>query len=332
MSRNRSQSLVWVLLFHAQFAVACGGGEAICINPCTKSMRAMVSHGRTASTLRTEKVRFHIFVHTTIILTSACTVLEEDSGDSQETLNAGSNTDSQGNPDRFQTVVNGRRVNVKRVPTSEANQVLGLDHNQESHTHEHHDGQTRAPVNEHGLGYADRSGQQQHFGLQDGLPPLQERATNETSQTKEEEKETQRREEEEERDFYNQYRNPIARFRAKYPQAPAEFLAVCLPSHQTKICSADTSQTFIYLLIGLCVNLSVATSQQGTGSFETQAWGWGFAAMIGIYLGGGVSGSHLSPTVSISLSVFRGFPWKMAIVYICMQLLAGLAAGAVAYA
>lgn len=242
-------------------------------------------------------------------------VLEEDSEDSQETLNAGSNTNSQGNPDRFQTVVNGRRVNVKRVPTSEANQVLGLNHNQDSHTHEHHDGQTRAPVNEHGLEYADESGQHQHFGLQDGLPPLQERATNETSQTKEEEKEIQQREEEEERDFYNQYRNPIARFRAKYPQAPAEFLA-----------------TFMYLLIGLCVNLSVATSQQGTGSFETQAWGWGFAAMIGIYLGGGVSGSHLSPTVSISLSVFRGFPWKMAIVYICMQLLAGLAAGAVAYA
>ncbi|EMD91285.1 hypothetical protein COCC4DRAFT_161873 [Bipolaris maydis ATCC 48331] len=242
-------------------------------------------------------------------------VLEEGSEDSQETLNAGSDTNRQGNPDRFQTVVNGRRVNVKRVPTSEANQVLGLDHNQDSHSHEHHGGQTRAPVNEHGLGYADGSGQQQHFGLQDGLPPLQERATNETSQTKEEEKEIQKREEEEERDFYNQYRNPIARFRAKYPQAPAEFLA-----------------TFIYLLIGLCVNLSVATSQQSTGSFETQAWGWGFAVMIGIYLGGGVSGSHLSPTVSISLSVFRGFPWKMAIIYICMQLLAGLAAGAVAYA
>jgi aquaglyceroporin related protein len=100
-----------------------------------------------------------------------------------------------------------------------------------------------------------------------------------------------------------------------------------MPSRPT-----NTSQTFVYLLIGLCVNLSVATSQNGTGSFETQAWGWGFAVMIGIYLGGGVSGSHLSPTISISLSVYRGFPWRMAIVYILMQLLAGLCAGAVAYA
>jgi aquaglyceroporin related protein len=54
--------------------------------------------------------------------------------------------------------------------------------------------------------------------------------------------------------------------------------------------------------------------------------------MIGIYIGGGVSGSHLSPTVSISLAVYRGFPWKHAIIYILMQLLAGLAAGGVAYA
>jgi hypothetical protein len=117
------------------------------------------------------------------------------------------------------------------------------------------------------------------------------------------------------------------------PKLQQSFLQyVCLLADSRKARPADILQTFIYLLIGLCVNLSVATSQQGTGSFETQAWGWGFAVMIGIYLGGGVSGSHLSPTISISLSIFRGFSWKMAIVYICMQLLAGLSAGAVAYA
>ncbi|USP74583.1 hypothetical protein yc1106_01857 [Curvularia clavata] len=242
-------------------------------------------------------------------------VLEEEPGDSQETLNAEQHPNSHQDPERFQTIIDGRRVNVKRVPTEEANQVLGRHHGEHSRTQEHHDGQSRAPVDEHGLEFSDGRGQQQHFGLQDGLPPLQERASQETSQTTKEGAEIQKRQQEEEREFYNQYRNPIARLRAKYPQAPAEFLA-----------------TFIYLLIGLCVNLSVATSQQSTGSFETQAWGWGFAVMIGIYIGGGVSGSHLSPTISISLSIFRGFPWKMAIVYICMQLLAGLTAGAVAYA
>lgn len=222
---------------------------------------------------------------------------------------------------------------MKRVGTDEANQVFGRHRDQDSHTQQHHDGESRAPVNEHGLEFTDGRGQQQHFGLQDGLPPLQEQASKETSRTHKEEAEIRQREQEEEQEFYNQYRNPIARLRAKYPQAPAEFLAVCLlTSQEEEIHLANISQTFIYLLIGLCVNLSVATSQQSTGSFETQAWGWGFAVMIGIYIGGGVSGSHLSPTVSISLSIFRGFPWKMAIVYICMQLLAGLSAGAVAYA
>ncbi|CAN9164585.1 unnamed protein product [Alternaria sp. RS040] len=242
-------------------------------------------------------------------------VLEEDSEDSEVTLGGGQRPQPGRDPSQFQTTVDGRKVNMRRVPTSEADQFLGRNRGQDPGSHEHHDGQDRAPINEHGLDYANGRGDRQHFGLQDGLPPLQEHDTNTTSQTKQEEKEIQQREETAEREFYNQYRNPIARLRAKYPQAPAEFLA-----------------TFVYLLIGLCVNLSVATSQQSTGSFETQAWGWGFAVMIGIYLGGGVSGSHLSPTISISLSVYRGFPWRMAIVYICMQLLAGLAAGAVSYA
>ncbi|EFQ93612.1 hypothetical protein PTT_08938 [Pyrenophora teres f. teres 0-1] len=247
-------------------------------------------------------------------------VLEEDSEDSETTLGGGRQQNRHNDPERFQTTIDGRNVNVRRVPTSEANELL---HNRDQQTHshenheaqEHHEGQERAPVDEHGLDYSDARGQQQHFGLQDGLPPLKELDTHGTSETKQEQKEEQRKAEEAEREFYNQYRNPIARFRAKYPQAPAEFLA-----------------TFIYLLIGLCVNLSVATSKNGTGNFETQAWGWGFAVMIGIYLGGGVSGSHLSPTISISLSVYRGFPWKMALIYIAMQLLAGLCAGAVAYA
>jgi aquaglyceroporin related protein len=88
----------------------------------------------------------------------------------------------------------------------------------------------------------------------------------------------------------------------------------------------------VYLFLGISANLSVATSQQQTGTFESQAWAWGFAVTVGIYLSGGVSGGHLSPTVTLALSVFRGFPWKMAIVYICMQMLAGLAAGGLAYA
>jgi aquaglyceroporin related protein len=165
--------------------------------------------------------------------------LEEDSEDSEVTLDGVRRPHQQRDPSQFQTTIEGRNVNVKRVPTSEAEQVLGRNRDSHMHSHEHHEGQERAPVNEHGLEFSDGRGQQQHFGLQDGLPPLQERDTNATSQTKQEEKEIQQREQEAEREFYNQYRNPIARLRAKYPQAPAEFLAVRMMSS----CDMDFANT-----------------------------------------------------------------------------------------
>lgn len=214
------------------------------------------------------------------------------------------------NTDYFTTTIEGRRVNVQRVPTSEAEQVL---HNRNPE----HGGHERAPVNEHGLtiSHNHEAPTRNHFGMADGLPPLQELESHESTQSEKEKHEIEDREHVAQQEYYDQYRNPIARWRAKYPQASAEFLA-----------------TFVYLFLGLCVNLSVATSRETTGSFETQAWGWGFAVMVGIYLGGGVSGAHLSPTISISLTVYRGFPWRMAVVYIFMQMLAGLCAGALAFA
>jgi aquaglyceroporin related protein len=260
-------------------------------------------------------------------LTSNLEDLDEDSEDTQWAPDPDQQQQpSEGrDPDHVQTTIEGRRVNMKRVPTAEAEQLRGQHNSSRGSNHE--GGRERAPVNEHGLTYNkndndnnnnnnSESGatQRNHFGLQDGLPPLQELDSHEATQSEQEDEEIQKREHEAQQDYYNQYRNPIARLRAQYPQASAEFLA-----------------TFIYLFLGICVNLSVATSDSMTGSFETQAWGWGFAVMIGIYLAGGVSGAHLSPTISISLTVYRGFPWRMAVVYICMQMLAGLAAGALAY-
>ncbi|KAH7413989.1 aquaporin-like protein [Phaeosphaeria sp. MPI-PUGE-AT-0046c] len=235
-----------------------------------------------------------------------------DSEETQIDVDQGIPANGPKDPDYFSTTIEGRKVNMRRVPTSEAN-------NLKSHHQTESSGPDRAPVNEHGLSYnnqGDESGgtQRHQFGLADGLPPLQELESHETTQSESEKQEIQHREHEAQQDYYNQYRNPIARLRAQYPQAPAEFLA-----------------TFVYLFLGICVNLSVATSQEKTGSFETQAWGWGFAVMIGIYLAGGVSGAHLSPTISISLTIYRGFPWRMALIYICVQMLAGLAAGALAF-
>jgi aquaglyceroporin related protein len=189
----------------------------------------MVSVARMNLSSKTERVSptFALLLSRNDFANHATTILDEDSEDSDVTLDGGRNPNKQPDPERFQTTINGRSVNMRRVPTSEANEVLH-SHNEKPQSGEQGEDNNRqhAPVDEHGIDYSGQNGQHQHFGLQDGLPPLQELDKSKTTQTQKEEKEIEEREQQAEREFYDQYRNPIARFRAKYPQAPAEFLAV----------------------------------------------------------------------------------------------------------
>lgn len=41
--------------------------------------------------------------------------------------------------------------------------------------------------------------------------------------------------------------------------------------------------------------------------------------MAGIYLADGVSGSHVNPMMSLTLAVYRGFPWHEFSVYLVAQ-------------
>lgn len=115
----------------------------------------------------------------------------------------------------------------------------------------------------------------------------------------------------------NEMRNWWARFRAKHPEVLAEFLA-----------------TMVAVFLGISGTLSVNLSAKQTtkyGDYETSCWAWGFAWMFGIYLGGGVSGAHMNPAISISLSIFRGFPWGQCALYVISQFLGSIVAGALAY-
>lgn len=74
------------------------------------------------------------------------------------------------------------------------------------------------------------------------------------------------------------------------------------------------------------------TTSNGTyGSYETKCWSWGFGFMFAIYLAGGISGAHLNPVISITLSIFRGFPWKRCFYYVIAQMFGGLVAGIMAF-
>ncbi|KAI2604685.1 aquaporin-like protein [Hypoxylon sp. NC1633] len=115
----------------------------------------------------------------------------------------------------------------------------------------------------------------------------------------------------------DEMRNWWARVRAKHPEPLAEFLA-----------------TGIAVFMGLGATLSVNLSADQAvkyGSYETSCWAWGFAWMFGIYLGGGVSGAHMNPAISISLSLFRGFPWRSCAIYVLVQFIASIVAGALAF-
>lgn len=131
--------------------------------------------------------------------------------------------------DRFQTTIHGRRVNIRRLPTAEADQVLA--HRSQDHRSRESGGQNRAPVNEHGLtNNQGNDTQRGQFGMQDGLHPLKEVGTSNSSESQKEKQKMEEQKQKIEQDYYDQYRNPIARLRAQYPQAPAEFLAVCISS------------------------------------------------------------------------------------------------------
>lgn len=62
-------------------------------------------------------------------------------------------------------------------------------------------------------------------------PPLEDNQsshTADTAETQAEKKDNRDREKQAIQNYYNTYRNPLARLRARYPEAFAEFLAVSL--------------------------------------------------------------------------------------------------------
>ncbi|KAL2065575.1 hypothetical protein VTL71DRAFT_3245 [Oculimacula yallundae] len=114
----------------------------------------------------------------------------------------------------------------------------------------------------------------------------------------------------EEQDMHNSWAEVRARFR--------EPLAECLA-------------TMVAVLIGLCTNLAVQTSNETSGSYQSTNWAWGLGITIGIYIAGGISGGHLNPAISLMLCLYRGFPFRKALVYITAQVFGAFLAGLIAY-
>lgn len=114
--------------------------------------------------------------------------------------------------------------------------------------------------------------------------------------------------------------NPWARFRHTMREPFAEFFG-----------------TYILLLFGTGVALqyfltldpNVASSTYGT--YTNVSLGWGIGVALGVWVAGGISGGHLNPAVTLSLAVFRGFPWRKVPGYALAQLLGAMAAAGTTY-
>jgi len=114
--------------------------------------------------------------------------------------------------------------------------------------------------------------------------------------------------------------NPWARFRHSIREPLAEFLG-----------------TFLLILFGTGVSLQyflsldegVAPNPRGT--YLSVSFGWGVGVAMGVWVAGGISGGHLNPAVTISLAVYRGFPWRKVPGYILAQIIGSMTAAGTTY-
>lgn len=119
--------------------------------------------------------------------------------------------------------------------------------------------------------------------------------------------------------------NPIARYRSYVREEAAEFLGAFVLS---VIGTGATTQT------SLSMNEVISPSGQGSLALANNLsapLAWGIGVAVSVYIAGGISGGHISPTVTIVLALFRGFPWRKVPGYMVAQILGFIAGSATAY-
>ncbi|SCU93990.1 LAMI_0E16292g1_1 [Lachancea mirantina] len=94
---------------------------------------------------------------------------------------------------------------------------------------------------------------------------------------------------------------------------------------------AEFLGTLILVIFGVGGNLQATVTKGAGGSYESLSFAWGFGCMLGVYVAGGISGGHINPAVTISMAIFRKFPWKKVPIYLFAQIWGAFFGGAMAY-
>jgi glycerol uptake facilitator protein len=100
---------------------------------------------------------------------------------------------------------------------------------------------------------------------------------------------------------------------------------------------AEFLGTFVLILFGSGVVAMVvlfpseAPGAAIHGGYTNITLGWGLAVTMGIYVAGKISGGHLNPAVTLTLAVFRGFPWSKVVPFSLAQTAGAFFAAALVY-
>jgi len=95
-------------------------------------------------------------------------------------------------------------------------------------------------------------------------------------------------------------------------------------------CIAEFTGTFLFVTLGAGCVAGLRLAGASYGQWEISII-WGLAVALGVYITAGVSGAHLSPSVTIALAVFGNFNKKKIIPYISAQMLGGFMAAVIVY-
>jgi glycerol uptake facilitator protein len=93
----------------------------------------------------------------------------------------------------------------------------------------------------------------------------------------------------------------------------------------------------VLLTLGTGVCAMVALFGKGVpgeivnGGYTNITVAWGLGVTMGIYLAGKISGAHLNPAVSLSLAIFRGFPWAKVLPYSLAQIAGAFCGAAITF-